>query len=150
FLKTSGQEQQEQTLAQLLLFTLCAEEKESCDFQVSTDRLTDPSRLTLKKWDVIHKLRENPGNPRLIQELREVRKNATDSNLWDEVRDCDRFEAVFTKNERLFMNVYFGTPSEFFKQKMRSDWRVPLNLPRFYDWNIPGGGTPTESHKSDA
>lgn len=114
-----------------------------------TIHLLPPTRhLALRKWRTVSKLHDNPANPKLIQELRNLRSEAVEREQWEEVRDLDRFEAVFTKNEKLFLNVYFGSPFVEFRNSFVKEYRLPVSLPRFFDWSVPSvNQTPSEKGK---
>lgn len=59
---------------------------------------------------------------------------------WDTVRDCDRFRALATRDERLFLHLYFGTPHESFRAGLVRDFGESVEIPRSYPWELQGGG----------
>lgn len=92
--------------------------------------------LPVKKWKAILRLLENPGNPKTLEEIKSIRNEAVEKEFWESVRDCDRFEATVTKNEKLLFHTYFGTPFEAFRERLLKEYRIPISVPKFYDWTI--------------
>ncbi len=75
-----------------------------------------------KKWLVISKFALKKPLEETKSELQEVRQIARKFNHWETLRDCDLYEAVFTKDRNLFQRVYFATPHESFKKRALDNW----------------------------
>lgn len=96
----------------------------------------------VRRWKTVARLLDNPANPKTLEELRAVRKEALDKKIWEEARECDRWEAIATKNEPLFWHVYFGTPSQHLKERILKDYRPTLQVPKTFDWEVPSEAGP--------
>lgn len=101
--------------------------------------------LVLEKWTTIAKmglLRDKYS----MAELKKLKLKAVELDHWKTVRECDFYEALFTKNDALFLKVYFGTPFEAFRQRLKSVYNEKINLPESYLWNPMNTKIP-EGHK---
>lgn len=98
---------------------------------------THNGTLFVRRWKAVARILDNPANPKTQEELRSLRSEAIDKKVWEEVRECDRWEAIATKNESLFWRVYFGTPSAYLRERLMKDYRPHLNVPKTFDWEVP-------------
>jgi len=89
--------------------------------------------LFIRKWKAIVQLNRK-GNQRAISALDRVREGARALSHWETLRNCDYHQAVATGNWDLFHRVYFGTPHEAFRQRLRKDMGRAMELPRHYDF----------------
>jgi len=93
----------------------------------------------IQKWKtILHSFKH--GNERnSILQLRGFRQKAVGIGHWETVRDCDWLDALITENEKLFIHVFYGTPFEGFRQKMREDYPKQVNVPLEYLYNVGNG-----------
>ncbi len=98
--------------------------------------IKDPGRLShlfIRKWRACITILKKGGVESGLKELSLVRREALKSKNGETIRDCDRLEAVVTKNRDLFLKVYFGTPFPSFRHRLLSDFGE-VEIPPFYSW----------------
>ncbi len=93
--------------------------------------------MLLRKLTHLVSLFENPKSPEFLRELHEFRAEALKGNHWEIVRDCDKFEALSTRNELLFNQVFFGTPYTSYRSCLREDAKGNLKVQSSFDWSVP-------------
>src|SRR5206468_2581133 len=54
------------------------------------------------------------------------------------VRDCDLHRSVATKDEKLLLHVYFGTPHPTFRERILAEYGGSVALPSRYLWKKTG------------
>ncbi len=91
--------------------------------------------LMRRKWEAVLELTEKTSAVSL-KKLHAVKKTAQRQTHWETVRDCDMFEAVLTRNERLLHHVYFGTPFENYRRRLLVRYERPGPIPDRYDWEL--------------
>jgi hypothetical protein len=92
--------------------------------------------LLVRKWKAIASYRENPASKEALPSLRALREEAAKLKYWEGVRDCDYHLAVATGDEELLDRLFYGTPSEHFRARLRKsvapDWEPGENFVRWY------------------
>ena len=73
--------------------------------------------LFVEKWSIICRCLK--GELASIEDLIELKNKALEISNWETVRECDLFVAIVTQNEELAKRVLLGTPSEFYRQRVR-------------------------------
>ncbi len=91
-------------------------------------------KLFIRKWRVFLNISTTGLKDREFVKLKEILAEATNLNHWETVRDCNRFEAITTKNKKLLYHLYFGTPYKSFRERLISDFGAPISLPTNYYW----------------
>ncbi len=96
--------------------------------------------LITRKWAAFGKLIKTKGSKESLVQLSRVRREAESTGNWETVRQCDRFRAVCTQNDNLFIHLIFGTHDERLRQEMLTEYPHPVTLPDRYVWklNAPG------------
>lgn len=77
-------------------------------------------------------------------ELLAVRAEAEAIGGWETVRNVDFHLAWFDRDAALYRRVYFGTPSEAFRRRMRLLWPKGLDESNQYAWCLMAGERPIE------
>lgn len=108
---------------------------------VSEDTLES---LFIRKWKWVTELYANPNSSLAVEGVKEVREEAIRRNHWETVRNCDYHLAVATKDLILFEKVYFGTPFESLKKRLRAQFPSVTELRDTYDWKCFPGNSPTQ------
>lgn len=103
---------------------------------VSDDTL---EALFIRKWKAVTELYAQPKSSSAIEAIAEVRQQAVTRRHWETIRNCDFHLAVATKNEDLFLKVYFGTPFMSLKERLKNEFGSPPPLPERYEWRIKEG-----------
>jgi len=98
--------------------------------------------LFVRKWRTFYELLRKGEDPKVLLELKRVRKEAESHRHWETQRDCDRVMALVTHDKKLATRLFFGTPFESFRKKLAKDWGERLELPENYEWHGPGKGGP--------
>ncbi len=75
-----------------------------------------------KKWLVIARFALGKPLNETTAEMNEVRTLARQFNHWETLRDCDLYQAIFTKDRDLFQRVYYSTPHEAYRQRALQFW----------------------------
>lgn len=78
------------------------------------------------------------GNAADAAPLNTIRSEAKRIEHWETLRDCDRYQAVATKDRDLLAHVYFGTPFESFRKRLLADFGDEAKLPETYRWHLGG------------
>lgn len=95
------------------------------------------SEFFVRKWEAFVFSAQNRGKAEAFTKLHVIRREAM-SLHWETVRDCDRLEAVETKNESLLWHLYFGTPFEKFRERLLLDFGMPVEIAQTYLWRLNG------------
>ncbi len=98
--------------------------------------------LFIKKWKTFSLILQNGLTNESLSQLQEIRTEASVQKHFETLRDCDRVLALTTHDFSLGSRLFFGTPFDSFRQRLRSDWGERFNLPEFFDWKL---GPPGES-----
>jgi tetratricopeptide (TPR) repeat protein len=71
--------------------------------------------------------------------LDQVRRDALKIAHWETLRDCDRYQALATKDPQTLRYVYFGTPFASFRHRLVTDAKIETPTGTF-DWRlaVPG------------
>lgn len=89
----------------------------------------------VSKWRGILELEEKK-DAASIQNISELKKEAAQLGLWENVRDLDLALVSAVNDEATFSHLYFGTPGEGFRKHLFRSTRKTFPLPDFYDWNV--------------
>ncbi len=93
--------------------------------------------LYAKKWLAVAKVKQKKAQA--VHEFSAIIKEAQNIGEWETIRDCERHRALITKNELLFNKVYFGTPHEAFRKKLRLAGSAQgLTIYPCYHWESEG------------
>ena len=92
----------------------------------------------VKKWGVLLDFRRQPGLERSVSALHAIRAEAQQRKLWETVRECDGYEAVFRKDPSLLAHVYSGTPYPRFRARLLEDYGK-IDLPAEYVLTLRDG-----------
>lgn len=93
------------------------------------------ANLFVRKWEAIALSKIEK---KLSSKLSEVREDALKLGHWETARDCNYFFAEFTQDTSALLKMYFGTPYESFREKIKS--RNPnLLIPDTFLWGTPDG-----------
>jgi hypothetical protein len=105
------------------------------------ERVRDMSRLDqllFFKWEVLLLASRFGPTETSLARLSELRARAEALSHWETIRDVDRFQAVLTSDEALFLRVHFGTPFASFRKKLRHEMKYDKALPGRYVWRLQG------------
>lgn len=69
-----------------------------------------------------------------LKMIREVGHEAVSKRHYELARECDLTEALETKNENLFLKVYFGTPYRNYRKRMLRLWGQPIKIENSFIW----------------
>lgn len=89
----------------------------------------------VEKWNAVFDLVESPGKKR-IDKLNRLKAKALDLHSWESVREIDRFICICTKDEELFLKLYFGTPYPRYREKLLSDFKPLLSVPEEFSYQL--------------
>ncbi|MDZ4661091.1 MAG: hypothetical protein SGJ18_05675 [Pseudomonadota bacterium] len=132
FLLGRGLELRGQALVKQSDFQMGAKFLESAAILLKNASLKN--QLVVEKWLTIANMGLTGGKNSLLK-LRQVKLNAVELDHWKTVRECDFYEALFTRNDELFMKVYFGTPFDAFRTRLKAIYNDKIVLPETYLWN---------------
>lgn len=90
----------------------------------------------LRKLHAIARYLRSRGSAEATLGLRAIRSEAAELAHWETIRDCDRFIALGAKDAKLLQHVYFGTPFESFRDKLRGPLAALGPLPETYRWHL--------------
>lgn len=87
-----------------------------------------------RKWSRIVDVLEAAPNPSAesLAALEEVRAHARRDRDWETVRECDFYRAMAQRDDTAFARVYFGTPFESYRSRMRVLYRPAFQMPASY------------------
>lgn len=75
--------------------------------------------------------------------LKALRAMAIKMRDFETLRDSDRIEALYLKDQKIFLKVYCGTPFLAYRQHLRADFEKafghPFSEPPLYSWQLSGG-----------
>ncbi len=91
--------------------------------------------LYVRKWEAVTRLRRKP-NAESVQRLRHIRAAASAWPSWETVRDCDRWEAIATQDEKLLTHLYYGSPYPAFRKRLLRDFDPSFEVAESYFWDI--------------
>ncbi len=114
------------------------EKAEECFFRA--EKLLETSEgidlFIVRKGRAISNFLQHPKNSATLLGLRAIRAEAEERRHWESIRDCDRIEALGTQNYELWNRVYFGTPLEAFRARMRKEApNIPIEEEYFWKMN---------------
>lgn len=89
-------------------------------------------RLFSRKWLAIMDLRRHGVSARCLENFRELRALAADLDHPETLRDLDFYLALQQQDPENFARVYFGTPHESFRRRMREQSSGWMTLPSHY------------------
>ncbi len=96
--------------------------------------------LLLLKWNLVLDLFINGGTPELKERFYSFRARAADYSNSEMSRDLDFYEALFFKDEKLMIHLYFGTRYSSYKEKIKTNFKAQhnreLQIPEEYEWNL--------------
>ncbi len=76
--------------------------------------------------------------PENLKALEAFRARALELGHWDSIRDADLFEAIFSKDEMLGRKIIMGTPSEYYRQRVRKLFGENFKSNGQYWWYLGG------------
>lgn len=87
-----------------------------------------------RKWMAINNLMEY--GERHLTDIKLIQSEAVERKHWETLRECDLYKSIVFKDEELFLNVYFATPYESYRQRML--WLFPkkVNVPQEHKWKF--------------
>lgn len=88
----------------------------------------------VRKWKWIRKLLECGPEPGILKEANRLKKEAMDSEFWEDMRDIDRRLAVSSQETALSTKLYFGTVHEAYRKKIIEETPSGFKLPSKYEW----------------
>lgn len=94
----------------------------------------------VNKWIAISQCLKTPSEENLLA-LRRIREEADKLGNWNTLRECDLFEAVATKDQKLIRKVIMGNPFESYRQRARNLFGENLNANGRYHLHLK----PTEA-----
>lgn len=94
--------------------------------------------LFVAKWKAYLDVHDTKGSPPAMAGLAAFREKAAAAGVWETVRDCDRFEATYWTDEKIFLRLFFGTPYEGFRRTLRREFARKIEIPRAYPWQMNG------------
>lgn len=74
----------------------------------------------VKKWATLSKLYKNKNEIHSFNDIYHIKDEALAAKDWETVRECDYHLSILKKDVLLFKKVYFGTPFNGYRKKMRS------------------------------
>lgn len=86
----------------------------------------------IRKWKAVLELLRSPDSEAAREALRSARETARQQADWESVRDADRFLAIASSDEALFLKLYFGTPFASFREKLVQFFPRKVDLPEAY------------------
>lgn len=95
----------------------------------------------VKKWHGLMEYSSKKGKGEAKATLDAIRADALERSHFETIRDCDRFEAIITKNGGLVQKLFFGTPFESFRDQLQADWGSPLASETHFIWQLSGAET---------
>lgn len=98
----------------------------------------------VQKWKAFLNFKRNPSDSRSLLALRGIARQASESELWETIRACDRMEALVLGKQLLILHLYFGTPLEGFRMKLLAELPTELVLTEQYPWVLSPGKNPVE------
>lgn len=87
----------------------------------------------VRKWGALLSLGRERASPASLARVSEIRSEAERRRHWETIRDCDRFQAIASGDEALFLRLYFGTPYESFRRRLVREMGGH-ELPSAYLW----------------
>jgi hypothetical protein len=96
-------------------------------------------QLFIRKWLAILELRRSGAGEATLRSLAAVRDEARRAGHGNTLRDCDRFQAIATRDRQLFLKVYFGTPYAGFRDRLCAAFGGDNAIPPFFDWSGDSG-----------
>lgn len=90
----------------------------------------------VKKWQAILDVLKAPENSTQLENLRRLRSEALKLKDWETQRDCEFYEALATRNDSLFLKVYFGTPYPKYRERICSIYKPNFTIPASFQWDL--------------
>ncbi len=83
-----------------------------------------------------------------IQNMLSLKKRAEEKKFWEQIRDCDYYLMLATKDPIIFHRLYFGTPIESFRKKLLEKMgKQTTDLPEEYLWQLAGDSRKNWIHR---
>jgi tetratricopeptide (TPR) repeat protein len=92
----------------------------------------------VRKWQAIAAIRGENSLPEAIERLNSVREEAVRLHHWETVRDCDHHRALALKDPSLALQLFFGTPFPYFRERLAGNAKGWFAVPDHYIWNASG------------
>lgn len=90
--------------------------------------------LFIRKWNAALEISQNG---KRLGDLHKIRNEAEKKwKHWETVRDCDFLETILTRNKKLLLRLYFGTPYSAYREKLQRKWGGEIELPSAYLWEL--------------
>lgn len=94
------------------------------------------------KWQCILRLLKSNGDTSARAELHKLRSRAKKLHHWETVRDCDQYEVICRKDNKLLIPLFYGTPFECFRKRLLEDFGPSATIPDEYHWQVGKGSSP--------
>lgn len=92
------------------------------------ENLPNSDDFLIEKWKAIAEIERDGATPKAIELLAKVQLRAGQLGHWETIRDCDYYKALALKDRELFLQVYFGTPFQSYRDRIAErtkEWVVP-------------------------
>ncbi|PWU16279.1 MAG: hypothetical protein C5B49_10720 [Bdellovibrio sp.] len=94
--------------------------------------------LYVHKWSRLLDLYERPKSKEATRALREVYQQALVLRHWETLRDLDRHLAITQRDTQLFHHLYYGSPYEEYRNRLRGQLSDLPEPPAHYIWRLRG------------
>ena len=78
----------------------------------------------IDKGLILTEVLKSKGSPKAIEQLRVLKQKAYENQRWETVRDCDLYEAMFTRCPGLIAKLYRGTPYQGYRLRLQNMLKV--------------------------
>lgn len=89
--------------------------------------------LLVEKWSAIT---ESLENKKVSEALFNISLHAQNAKHWETRRDCDFYIAKIQQNTDLFFHLYWGTPFESYRNRIKKAMPSGTTFPTYYSWKI--------------
>lgn len=86
----------------------------------------------VKKWKAIALIEKEGATPEALAALSQIQSEAARNGHWETIRDCDYHKALALKDEKLFLQVYFGTPFQSYRDRIAKRAEGWIKIPSTY------------------
>ncbi len=104
---------------------------------------SEMDQLFIQKWKIFVSILRSPKSEFVCTQLSAFKAKALDLRHWETIRECDRFEALATRNETLLWSVFFGTPYSGYRNRLLLEYGSQLSVPKQYLRHFSDNRNPT-------
>lgn len=97
-------------------------------------KMSSHFEIFARKWMLLTEIEESGNQSKGIDNLIAFRNEAQIYHFYEIVRDCDFYQALYQRNDNLFLKVYFGTRFKNHKKKLLRLYQFSGTLPTKYLW----------------